>query len=261
MVRALVIACLLAAVLPTAADAAKRSRTIDVARGELIVTYSGSGTMSHSNGVQCVGTDPCFAFGVISFGADWDAMAIADRRGFVGPDDTKLSASAVDDRRPTEGDPMMPPPPPRDCSSTLDDNNGEYGDGTSVTTTAKSVGVQVILPVDSRWLKLKNTTDPKLCGWSDNVSAGAVLGAQSYGPRNDEPAAQKGLARVLAPKLAIRKSDKTVSRKFNFLYHRAPPHTYGPYSLTVINIESTVTVVNHCRRFDETHGRCLKYYG
>ena len=72
--------------------------------------------------------------------------------------------------------------------------------------------------------------------------------------------AQKGLARAVAPQLAIRKSDKTVTKHFNFVYHEAPPNTVGPYSPTIINIESTVTLVNGCRRFDETHARCTGYY-
>jgi hypothetical protein len=256
MLRAFLIAGVLAVLPAAVADA--RTRTIDVGRGEIVVLYSGSGGVSHLNGEQCVGTNPCTAFGAESFTASWDAMAIADRHGHIAADDTTLFANALEDFRPDEGSPL-PPPKPTDCTATIGDKDGRYRGGTSVTTTTRSIGVQMTLPVDSNWLRLKHTTNPDVCTWGESVTAGAIFGAQSYGPADAEPKAQKALARVLAPQLAIRKSDKTVTKRFDFLYHRAPPHTVGPYSLTIIHIESTVTVVNQCRRFDETHGRCVKY--
>src|SRR4051812_13326021 len=103
MLRTLLIAVLCAALEPAVADA--RAHTVSVGRGEIVVSYSGSSSVRYPTGSSCQETAACLAFGEVSRTINWDATAIADRNGYIGPDDTTLSARALYSVRPDDGKP------------------------------------------------------------------------------------------------------------------------------------------------------------
>src|SRR3954469_14578267 len=76
-----VLACLIVLLLP--AVAAARTHEVSLDRGEIAISYEGSGSTDLPTGLNCPGTNPCVAFGNVGYSLSWEATAVADKYGNI----------------------------------------------------------------------------------------------------------------------------------------------------------------------------------
>jgi hypothetical protein len=257
MARSLpVLTCLIVLLLLPAAAGARPPHNVPMMRGEIAITYTGNGDTNLATGSQCVGANPCTAFGSIAYSLDWEATVIVGRNGTIHGGDTTLDASGSISIQPNVGLPAgAPPSTAKACDNSVRDRR-HYTDGVSLTRTARSVGVQAELPFSLRWLVV--TGDPNNCQMSDSTWAGSVFGLpMGSGEQSDADAAKFQLA--LRPKLGAPKSAHKTTKAFNFTY-RFDSGT-GPYGIYLSKIRSSMTIFNNCKLLDTADGRCMSYYG
>jgi hypothetical protein len=236
--------------LPGVADA--RSHRVSLDRGETAISYHGSGSTDAPASYYCQGTNPCLAFGNVSYGLSWEATAIADSSGTVRESDTTLQASGVISAQSNLGIPAgATPSNVPDCISDLRERK-RYKAGATVTLTRRSVGVQLELPFSLRWLEVSG--DPDKCQLSPTAWAGAVFAPT--GPRSDRDAAK--LLVAVRPKMGAPLSARQTTKKFDYSYERDTGT--GRYGVVTDRIVSSVTIINGCKSLNLDTGRCVKYY-
>jgi hypothetical protein len=253
MVRALpVLACLIVLLLPGVAGA--RAHQVSLNRGEIAISYDGSAERDSPTGLYCPGTNPCTAFGDVGSSLGWEATAIADRFGNISESDTTLKASGRITVEPNVGLPAGASPSTAPGCDNVVQERKRYDDGTRMTRTRHSIGVQVELPFSLRWLEVSG--DPGNCQMSPATWAGSVFSLGSAGPTSDAEVAKLQL--TLRPKMGAPKSARRTTREFDYSFERDT--RTGPYGVYKSKIVSSVTIVNGCERFNVANGRCVKYY-
>jgi hypothetical protein len=251
MPRTLTIAgCLLA---PASAGATTIPNTRDLPRGYVVLGYSGTATRTIPTATYCQGTNPCIDYGQDRVEGNWDATVIFDRTGVAR--DTLLRAYVDHHNDPNYENPTSTPSPYPPCENKVYDRNHRYAKGAFMTPTARSLGFEMSLPIDSQWMQTLDETDPKNCGWGGDYTGVGVFGAASYGPTDPAEIKQLGLAGERRG--GMRKSTPSTTKHFDFEFSGAPAAS-GSGSLTTITITSKVTVINGCRRVYLPTHRCLE---
>jgi hypothetical protein len=213
-----VLACLILLLLPAVAGA--RTHEVSLDRGEIAISYEGSGSSDLPSGLNRPGTNPCVAFGKVGYSLGWEATAIADKHGNISESDTTLKAAGLISVQPNLGLPAGVPP-------------------------ATNPGW---------WLEVSG--DPNNCQMSPSTWAGSVFALWGAGPTSDADVAK--LQRALRPKMGAPKSARRTTKEFNFSFERDTGT--GPYGVYKDHITSGMTIINGCKRFNVATGRCMSYY-
>lgn len=257
MRRSLTIAgCLIVLLAPAVASASSTTR--DLAKGAVVLGYSGEARRTIPTGTYCAGTNPCIDYGEDLAEGNWHVTVLFDRNGVSRTKDTLLRAYVKRIFTPDYENPGTSRSPYPPCEVSVYDNDERYAKGAFMTPTARSLGFQLSLPIDSQWMQPLDKTDPKNCGWGGDYTGVGVFGAASYGPKDPAQTKKLGLAGI--PQFAIRKRDKSITKHFDFHYKGTDTAPDGIAALTSIDIVSSVTVINGCRRVYLPTHRCLARY-